>query len=526
MEQELLGKQVGNYLIRGKIACGSFGCVYTAKHVVFANDPQVAIKVLNAHLTSKREQERFLQEARFLRALSHPHILPVLDAGIYNNLSYFVVEYAAQGSLRERLRRKPGHPLLEEEAVRLLSEIGQALQYAHDQNIVHRDLKPENILFNAGGDVLLADFGIAVLLEKTKQVEMVGTPAYMAPEQFRGEVSKKSDQYGLGCIAYEILTGRKPFTGSDFISLGYQHVHEPPIALRRLNPAVSPHTERVVLRAMAKQKEQRYKDVFAFAMALKTVQQEQAISSKNVAQLVLHWALPLGGQIYSSPAVVDGVVYIGSMDHKLYAIDAATGQLRWSFLTGERISSSPAVVNGVVYIGSQDHKLYAIDARTGRLHWSSLTGWAIHSSPAVVNGTVYVGSYDHKLYAFDARTGEIRWTSPTGATLARPTVVDGVVYIGSMDNQLCAVDARTGKIRWTSPTEKWIHSSPAVVNGVVYVGSLDRKLYAFDATTGQLRWSYLTGEQIHSSPAVVNGTVYVGSRDQKLYAFRLPGPIY
>ena len=126
-------------------------------------------------------------------------ILPLLDAGVYEGFLFFIVEYASNGSLHDRLRRQPSQPLPIGETLVTLSQTAQALQYAHDQNIVHRDLKPANILFNARGEALLADFGIAVILEHTKRVEVEGTPPYMAPEQFQGEISKRSDQYALQC---------------------------------------------------------------------------------------------------------------------------------------------------------------------------------------------------------------------------------------------------------------------------------------------------------------------------------------
>src|SRR5262249_35760883 len=153
------------------------------------------------------------QEAQVLKKLNHPHILPIITAGVQENVAYIVTEYASGGSLRDRIKQQAGQPLPLAEVLSVLTQIGQALSYAHQQHVVHRDLKPANILFNAQGEALLADFGIATVLTttETQQVDRVGTPAYMAPEQFEGMVSTKSDQYALGCVAYELLTGRKPF---------------------------------------------------------------------------------------------------------------------------------------------------------------------------------------------------------------------------------------------------------------------------------------------------------------------------
>jgi serine/threonine protein kinase len=279
--QSMLEKQLGNYRITAEIASGAFGSVYIAKHLVFDDELPVAIKLLHTHLGSEKERERFLQEARFLRKLKHPHILPLLDAGLYEGFLFFIVEYAANGSLYDRLRRQPSQPLHIGEALTILSQTAQALQYAHDQDIVHRDLKPANILFNAKGEAILADFGIAVVLEQTKRIEVEGTPPYMAPEQFQGEVSKKSDQYALGCIAYEFLRGQRPFMAPDFFSMGYKHVHEQPIPPTQLNPNLPEYMEQAILKAMAKQREDRYRDVSAFIAALQQAPEPTVISGKS-----------------------------------------------------------------------------------------------------------------------------------------------------------------------------------------------------------------------------------------------------
>ncbi|WP_328406415.1 PQQ-binding-like beta-propeller repeat protein (plasmid) [Streptomyces sp. NBC_00390] len=231
------------------------------------------------------------------------------------------------------------------------------------------------------------------------------------------------------------------------------------------------------------------------------------------------WSFRTGYFVSSSPVVVDGVVYVGSDDGKLYAVGADSGKQRWSFPTGDAVRSSPVVVDGVVYVGSNDGKLYAVGADTGKQRWSFPTGGAVRSSPVVVDGVVYVGSNDGKLYAVGADSGKQRWSFPTGgAVRSSPAVVDGVVYVGSNDGKLYAVGADSGKQRWSFPTGIWVFSSPAVVDGVVYVGSDDGKLYAVGADTGKQRWSFPTGDALESSPAVADGVVYVGSNVRKLYA--------
>src|SRR5258708_12347867 len=179
-----IDQEIGNYRLAEKLDCGSFGCVYRGENLHMKKHT-VAIKLLDGHLGSHQKSDEFLQEAQFLYDLSHPHILPVLDVGIYEKkIPYLVVEYCPNGSLKQYLQRQHPGPLSVEEAVSILTKIGQALHHAHQHNIVHRDLKPANILFNAKGEVMLTDFGIAVLIKPTTFINPHVPQPYMPPHQF------------------------------------------------------------------------------------------------------------------------------------------------------------------------------------------------------------------------------------------------------------------------------------------------------------------------------------------------------
>ena len=231
------------------------------------------------------------------------------------------------------------------------------------------------------------------------------------------------------------------------------------------------------------------------------------------------WAYTTGSHVGSSPAVANGVLYVGSSDGNVYALNAATGTQIWNFITGYLVTSSPAVADGIVYVGSWDHNVYALNAATGALLWNYTTEDLLYSSPAVVNGVVYVGSNDHNVYALNAATGTQIWNFITGYPVtSSPAVSNGIVYVGSGDNKLYALNAATGAHIWTYTTGGWVYSSPAVADGVVYVGSNDKNVYAFNAATGALIWTYTTGSQVGSSPAVANGVLYVGSDDGNVYA--------
>lgn len=231
--------------------------------------------------------------------------------------------------------------------------------------------------------------------------------------------------------------------------------------------------------------------------------------------LTEEWVYKTGAGVFSSPALVDGVVYIGSNDGNVYALNASDGSERWVYQTEDRVRSSPVVVDGTVYVGSDDGSLYAINADNGTREWSFSTRRSIFSSPAVMNSTVYVGSADNSLYALDIVDGSEQWSFETaGSIQSSPAVVDGAVCIGSNDNSVYIVDAADGTQQWSFETAGSVRTSPTVVDNTIYVGSNDTNLYALnftDSRTPGENWSYSTDSRLFSTPAVVSGVIVFGS---------------
>jgi outer membrane protein assembly factor BamB len=284
---------------------------------------------------------------------------------------------------------------------------------------------------------------------------------------------------------------------------------------------------------------------------------ETTIGKANVQRLGLAWVGIMGDIAdFTSPAVVNGFVYIGSFDGRLYAFKAngcgsQVCQPVWSGATGNDIISSPAVTNGTVFVGSEDHNLYAFAAAgCGKSDcaplWLGVTAGAVDSGPVVTPTVVYVGSEDHNLYAFaTGGCGQANcaplWRVPTGGGVnSSPALVNNVLYFGSQDGKLYAVSAQgcgqqVCSPLWTAQVGSMIFgSSPAVSNGVVYIasfneiGSTDSRLYAFDAKgcgqmTCQPLWTAPAGDFVQSSPAVAKGKVYVGSGDDLMYAYNAAG---
>lgn len=238
----------------------------------------------------------------------------------------------------------------------------------------------------------------------------------------------------------------------------------------------------------------------------------------HVAKLL--WNYTTGGAIYSTAAVANGMVFIGSTDGRLYALNISTGKQIWNQTAGTQYSS-PAVADGVVFIGSHtDYKVHAFDGKTGKSLWnSSSTGALIWSSPVVADGRVFIGSNGNQgMLCLNEANGALVWNYSVGASIySSPVVVDGRVFMGSTNGKVYALNATTGAFLWSYTTGSSIWSSPAVVGGIVYIGSYDGKFYALRASTGQHVWNYTTG-LVFSTPAVASGIVYTGTNNGPLYA--------
>src|SRR5712691_18622 len=263
-----IGQQLDNYRLTRLLGAGGFGQVYLAEHLY--RPTQVAIKILPQ--LAQDDLHNFLIEARTFR-LKHPNIVQVLDFGVEGRIPFIVMEYAPNGTLRQR--HPKGTRVLLPTIVSYVKQVASALQYAHDERLVHRDVKPENMLIGVQNHVLLSDFGIATIAHGTasQSVEaMAGTIPYMAPEQIQGHPHSASDQYSLGVVVYEGLCGDRPFHGT-LTEVAVQHVTMPPPSLREKVPTISPDVEQVVLTALAKDPKQRFGSVLAFATALEQASQ-------------------------------------------------------------------------------------------------------------------------------------------------------------------------------------------------------------------------------------------------------------
>jgi formylglycine-generating enzyme required for sulfatase activity/Tfp pilus assembly protein PilF len=268
--QQYIGMRLGGYQIVEQIGQGGMATVCKAYQP--SMDRYVAIKILPSHFTEDKSfVGRFTQEARTLARLEHPHILPVYDYGEQEGITYLVMRYVEAGTLKDLITREG--PIEVKEAARIVSQVASALECGHSQGVVHRDIKPSNVLVDQYGNTFLTDFGIAKLVAETAQFTasgaIIGTPAYMSPEQGMGQpVDARCDIYSLGVVLYELVTGRVPFQAETPLAVLLKHLNAPLPPPRQIKPDLPAAVERVILKAMAKSPDDRYQTAQEMVAAL------------------------------------------------------------------------------------------------------------------------------------------------------------------------------------------------------------------------------------------------------------------
>ncbi len=289
----LIGQRLGQYEIISLLGKGGMASVYRARQVSIDRD--VAVKVIRPDLAEAVDFiKRFEREAKTVASLSHLHILKVFDYGEQGDIVYLVMELLTGGSLADRLHQGP---LTDEMTTHLLDQMASALDYAHQKGIIHRDMKPQNVLLDEANNAFLTDFGLAKILGEstalTQSGTAMGTPAYMPPEQWKGEpLDASADNYALGVIVYEMLSGKLPFNAETPFSMMHMHVSAPPPPIRQRRPDLPAGIENVLNKALAKDRDNRYQSATALATDVKkALSGQQPVTSS-------------GRQTQASPQVV------------------------------------------------------------------------------------------------------------------------------------------------------------------------------------------------------------------------------
>jgi outer membrane protein assembly factor BamB/tRNA A-37 threonylcarbamoyl transferase component Bud32 len=512
------------YRVLGVLGFGGMSAVYKVQDMRFPKVVRlcVAKEMLNTatdpHVRAMIERN-FEREANILATLSHPGIVQVYDYFSENNRSYLVEEFVNGRDLEAILAGTDGF-LPEAQVVSWAVQVCEVLSYlhGHEPPIVFRDIKPSNIMLDNHNRIRLVDFGIARLFQSGQKGTMIGTEGYSPPEQYRGVAEPRVDIYALGATMHHLLSKQDPRLEPPF------SFHERPI--HKTNPIVSHELAETIGRALEYDINKRYGSAEELQRSLLSLSSARGIGgttafgampggSGNVMAL---WRFACEDEVRSSPAVHNGVVYVGAYDHNLYAINAKNGQFMWKYATEGGIASSPCVFEGQVFVGSSDKLLYAINADTGRISWTCPAQDRIWSSPKAAFGHVFFGSDDGHLYAANIHSGRVVWTFETeGKVRSSPAIGAEAIYLGSEGGVVYAIDT-SGQARWRFRARRGVTSSPAITKDMAYVGCQDWFVYGLDIRSGWSVWRYRAGGPIVSSPAASEGLVFIGSTDNQLYA--------
>jgi tRNA A-37 threonylcarbamoyl transferase component Bud32/uncharacterized protein with WD repeat len=522
-EKIMIGTTLGAYRIQEQIGMGGMATVYKAYDP--GTDRHVAIKILPKRYSENPEfRERFRHEAKSTAKLEHPYILPVYVYGEQDETAYLVMRYLAGGTLAELVRERP---LGLDEVARLVSQIGSALEHAHQNGIVHRDVKPSNVLLDGQGNAFLGDFGIAKMLEGmgdlTRTGTVLGTPYYLSPERCRGrtDLTAASDIYSLGVMVYEMVTGQVPFNADTPLAIVHKHLQESPPPPRHLRPNLPEEVERVLLTALAKRPEDRYESAGALAGAL-----ARAVGTPLAAELppVSTGGTTLDMQLTESwrkpPKRRLRPVWIG-----MAVLVIAAGLAGGILLTrggqeAEEIISSPTITDdprvrvlgsypgdGLMSVAwSPDGTRLASGALDGEITvWDVTTGDMLQANEEHALGVSGMAwSPDGRLIASsstDARV--IIWDPSTGEPVVEPVSPGESVWAvaWSPDGTLLASGSHTGSVDlWNTATGELVASLEAHTRPVGSVAwSPDGTLLASASRDGSvIVWDAVKGEPLRT----------------------------
>ena len=565
---------LGHYTLKAHLGGTAMASVY------YATDNQrpreVVVKVLRRYFSQEPGlTDQFFQEMERVRQLQHPQICQVYEARQAGDTCYVAMEYTPWESLRERFQR----PLSPQEALAIFSQVAQAVEYAHSQGLSHRDLKPSNIFVGPDVQVLVSDFGMAVLHEGAEATMSISAQSsmavYSAPEATQGApVDPYTDIYSLGVLVYQLLTGIPPFSSLSPPTVLARQLTTTPPTPSRINNTLPPQVDQVVLQALARWPQGRFSSVQAFREAIEEALAPIAAGEvvAQVSALVEVSPEPLqeaggrAGELTAQEVIEQAEQLIAQeplylvCSKCLHVNDASANRCVscWSRLQGAQAVDQEEAERLLQAHRRARRRKRLLRVGVAVVALIALTGWLITTRtsqlfiPPVTNPTLSSNSLpgEWAMFRGDATrtgfassttfipTGEVVWTFqtepiqpvfeedlaleegelPNSPILASPAVVGGVVYLPTGDRRIVALRASTGQLLWEHQLNGPVNSSPAIAGDTVYFGLRDGRLLALDKANGELRWQFSTGAAVFASPAVHQGTVYMANADGGLYA--------
>ena len=536
--------QIGNYRILSELGQGSMGRVFLAEDV--HKKRKVALKMMLEN-QSQLQEKRFLREAQAMSKLSHPNIIKIYEISKDQGHHFFTMRYIEGETLSEWIRHKR---LTFNKSVEITTKIAHAIHYAHKNNVLHRDLKAGNIMLNKNGEPIIMDFGLARQIRdrsKLSQTDAIlGTPAYMAPEQANGthSLDQQVDVYGLGVCFYEMLTGRLPFTGTKWQILMKLAKERPPL-LRDINPQIPETLERICLKAMEKRKKLRFTTALEFAEELERFSQGKAsLIKKRLGTSLMLWmqkhATPIMGamvvflsiicallfyelyfskqqqvceiEVPLSVAENEGFVTIKGKANRGYAlknlfVNGKEQPLQHHDVFAEKIAVDYGKNDIEIVVLSHDQK------------WSKFSVEVMRNGPNL-GSTFFLGSTQRNARVVEEFASELKdkWQyKAKGFIASSPVISSDIAFFGCDDTNLYAVNTQTGELCWTFKTVTEVRATPAIKDGYVYFGGEDI-FYCLDMFNKKEKWHFVTGEKSWSSPIIDDENVYFGCDQGKFFA--------
>jgi serine/threonine-protein kinase len=533
---------------------GGMGFIYRARDTK-RGDQLCVVKQLRPD--PDLDQAMFERETALLATLRHPNLPACWDAFSEGGQRYLVSELIQGLSLQHVIDQRG--LASEQEVIRWGFDLCDALVYIHTPQppdrphpIVHRDIKPDNVIITPEGHAVLVDFGIArpYQVGRRDTVKM-GTWGYLPPEQKAGQTEPRSDLYALGGTLHYALTGKDPQM-LNLIDINLQwHKGVSFPAARSLNPRVSAGMETLLLRATRVVIEERYSSARAMLDDLRTLElaqqsRQHTLSSQTTAPIASsqHWPTFRGSSaragvstaalhpplttawntatkdaIDGSPIISEGVIYVGSRDHHLYALDTRARRELWRYRADGPLRSTPSLHGDTVFIGDDNGMFHAVQSAGGQGRWRIPLYGKCFASPAVGDGLIVVATQAGRVVALAPTSGQIVWEHQDGtAFYASPAIQGNLVLLVNGSGLVKGLEITTGKLLWAFQTSGPVRATPASDDGLLLVAGLDGSLTLLDARSGERLWQRSLGPAISASPVLTGEAVFAAGQDGALFA--------